>query len=246
MSSCSIVRCGRPLLAHEHRRRVCDRCANRVRGWLRELDLQRILLRVMLVPGSSGPATGSVHGGRAHSPMPARGDVLNFLGPGASSTLADPYGDARGDQDAGATIDATLHAWARATAEHIHPPDRPWLRPGRTWSAWLTAYLPWALSAPWIGDLHDELDDLVQQARGLTRTEPRRRPKDAPCPSCQAFGLVEEDWQPYIECTVCEALLTPDEYARHAQDVMPRLYRTALLIAARTEKQRRKEQAEST
>lgn len=211
---------------------MCDRCQHRIRGWLRELGLQRILLQAMLTPGSTGPAQGSIHGGRAHSPLPVRGDILTLLGPGADSTLTDPYGDARGDQDAGASLDAVLHGWARATAERVNLHAEPWLRPGRTWSAWLTAYLPWALPAPWIGDLHDELDDLVRQARSLTHTEPRRRPKDAPCPSCRAFGLIEEDWQPYIECTVCETLLTPAEYAQHAQRVMPALYRTALLLAA--------------
>lgn len=261
MSSCTIAQCRRPLRAHEHRRGVCDRCARRMSGWLHELDLQRILLQSMLVPGSNGPAQGSVHGGRAHSPLPARGDVLTLLGPGASSTLADPYGDARGDQDAGMPLDAVLRGWAEATAEHIRlradrpepgssaatgPRATPWLRPGSTWSTWLVAYLPWALTAPWAGDLHTELDDLVQHARRITHTEPRRRPKSAPCPACGAFALVEEDWQTYIECTLCEALLTPHEYELHAQSVMPTLYRTALLIAAHNEEKRREEQTQDT
>lgn len=243
MSSCTIRRCGAPLRPHEQRRRVCDRCEHRIRGWLRELGLQRILLQALLRPGSNGPSTGSIHGGRAHSPMPVRGDILNLLGPGSGSTLADPYGDSRGDQDAGLPLDAVLHAWATATAEHVGLNATPWLRPGRTWSTWLAAYLPWALTEPWISDLHDELDDLVSQARAITHTEPRQRPLDAPCPNCQAFGLIEEDWQDYITCTTCENLLTPDEYTRHAQTVMPRLYRTAVLMAARHEEERQQEEA---
>lgn len=236
MGRCTIRRCGAPLRPHELRRRVCDRCEHRIRGWLRELGLQRILLQALLVPGSNGPAQGSIHGGRAHSPMPVDLRVLTLLGPGSGSTLADPYGDSRGDQDAGLPLDAVLHAWATATAEHVGLNATPWLRPGRTWSTWLAAYLPWALTAPWIGDLHDELDDLVTQARAITHTEPRRHRKDAPCPSCRAFTLDETEWQPYIECTACGTLLTPAEYAHHAQSVMPALYRTALLIAAQKHK----------
>ena len=66
--------------------------------------------------------------------------------------------------------------------------------------------------------------------RSITRTEPRRRSKDAPCPSCGAFGLVEEDWRAYIDCTVCGLLLTLANYNFHVERVMPGLYRTALLI----------------
>lgn len=236
MSSCTIVRCGHPLQPHEHRRGVCDRCEHRIRGWLRELGLQRILLRALLAPGSNGPSTGSIHGGRAHSPLPVDLRVLTLLGPGASSTLTDSYGDARRDQDAGTSLDTVLRGWAEATAERTGLPATPWLRPGSTWSTWLTAYLPWALTAPWIGDLHDELDDLVHQARAITHTEPRRHRKDAPCPSCRSFTLDETEWQPYIECTACGTLLTPAEYAQHAQSVMPALYGTALLIAAQKHK----------
>jgi hypothetical protein len=178
------------------------------------------------------PTQGSIHGGRAHSPMPLRGDVLTLLGPGSNTTVTDPYGDARSDQDGPLPIDTHLRGWAEMTAAHVHLAPNPGKRPERTWAAWLAAYLPWILTAPWAGDFHQELGELLGRVRAITRTEPRHRDLDAPCPHCHAFGLVEEDWQEYIECVACELLLTPAEYTAHARRIMPALYRTALLIAA--------------
>jgi len=227
VSACTIRTCGRPLRPDEAHRTACSRCEHRIRAWLRELPHQLTLLQASLQP-DRGHTQGALHDGRAHAPLPVRGNVLSLLGPGAAGAVADPYGDQTGPLP----IDRLLRNWAETTAEHVGLCPAPGLRPGRTWTAWLTAYLPWALTAPWAGDFHDELAELLGSVRAITCTEPRRRPKDAPCPSCGAFGLTEEDWQPYIDCTVCELLLTPAEYADHARRVMPALYRTALLIAA--------------
>lgn len=227
MSNCTIRTCGRPLLDSEAGRTACGRCEQRIRGWLRELPHQVRLLQACLQPDRT-PLTGSVHGGRAHAPLPVRGDVLTLLGAGAPGSVENPHGDQTGPLP----IDRQMLNWAEMTAERVGLSRTPWRRPGRTWASWLTAYLPWALTAPWIGDMHDELADLLYTVRGITHTEPRRRPKDAPCPSCTAFALIEEDWQPYIECTLCGRLLTPAEYDDHARRTMPALYRTALLIAA--------------
>ncbi|MFI6274289.1 hypothetical protein [Streptomyces sp. NPDC050988] len=230
MTSCTVPGCPRTS-DEDTRRRMCVRCARQLQAYLRELVGQMPLLQASLQLDRS-PTTGSVHGGRAHSPMPVRGDVLTLLGPGSNTTVDDPYGDARGDQTGPLPIDTHLRGWAEMTALHVRLATAPGIRPGRTWAAWLTAYVPWIITAPWAGILHQELTELLGRVRSITRTEPRRRPLDAPCPSCEAFGLVEEDWQPYVECVACELLLTPDEYTAHARRVMPRLYRTALLLAA--------------
>ena len=231
VSSCTVPGCPRALEAGT-RRRLCPRCARQLRAYLRELVAQMPLLDASLHPDRT-PTQGNIHGGRAHSPMPLRGDVLTLVGPGSNTTITDPYGDARGDQTGPLPISAHLQSWAEMTAAHVRLAPAPRLRPGRTWAAWLATYAPWIITAPWAGEFHQELSDLIGRVRAITRTEPRRRPLDTPCPSCGAFGLAEEDWEPYIECSVCELLLTPDEYAAHTRAVMPRLYRTALLIAAR-------------
>ena len=226
-SICTAPDCGRTLDT-KSTRRLCHRCASRLTAQLHELQWQLPHLRACLYPDRS-PTTGSIHGGRAHSPLPARGDVLNLLGAGSNSAvLDDPYGDARGDQDGPIPVDTMLRGWAEALAAHIRLAPAPWRRPGRTWVAWHIAYLPWTLTAEWAGLFHQELTDVLAHVRRITHTEPQRHVQDAPCPSCEAFGLVDEDWANYVECTVCGTLLTRNEYQTHARRVLPALHRIAL------------------
>jgi hypothetical protein len=235
--------CRRFLRPDEARRTVCRRCEHRMRGWLREIDLQRPLLEASLLL-SSAPTEGH-SAGRAHSPLPVRPDVISLLATGAAGTVPDPHGDQVGSLP----IDTLLQTWAQALAEHVRlradapepesheatgPRAVPALRPGRTWSTWLTAYLPWALGSPWITAFHSELADLISHIRAITCSEPRRRAQKAPCPSCRAFALFEEDWQTYIDCEACGLLLTPAEYRAHHDTVMPALYRIGVLMTAAT------------
>lgn len=230
MNTCAVLTCGRPLPTDEQRT-ACARCEHRIRSWLREIPHQLRLLHASLEHDRGGPKQGSIHGGRAHAPLPLRGDVLTLLGPG-STAVTDPHGDQSGPLP----VTTFLHSWAEATADHISPQATPAIRPGGTWSAWLTAYLPWALTAEWVGSFHDELGELTRHLRGITHTEPRSRPLAAPCPGadCHAFGLLETDWADYIECTVCGRLLTRAEYDEHAARTLPPLHRLAILIAANT------------
>ena len=226
---CTTPDCGRPLDT-KSTRHLCHRCTGRLTAHLHELQWQLPHLRACLHLDRS-PTTGGTHTGTAHSPLPARADVLNLLGAGSNSaTLNDPYGDARTDQDGPVPIDTMLRGWAEMLAGHIRLAPTPWRRPGRTWAAWHIAYLPWTLTAEWAGLFHQELGDVLTRVRRITHTEPQRHAQDAPCPSCDAFGLVDEDWANYIECTVCGRLLTGDEYRDHARRVLPALYRTALAI----------------
>ncbi|WP_329545545.1 hypothetical protein OG548_14300 [Streptomyces sp. NBC_01356] len=224
VTACTVTSCGRTLGDDEPHWKVCGRCEHRIRGWLRELPRQLPLLRASLRP-DSGPTQSAIHGGRAHAPLPVRGDVLALLGPAAPGPVHDPEGDQAGP----VPIHAVIRTWAELLADERGKP-LPLLRPGETYGSYLAAHLPYALTRPWIADLHQELGELISRIRNITCTEPRRRPKTAPCPDCGAFGLMEEDWQAYIDCEVCGLLLTPAEYTDHAERVMPGLYRTALLI----------------
>ncbi|MEV7282857.1 hypothetical protein [Streptomyces sp. NPDC093111] len=223
----------RPCLICHHAtaapRTACGRCEGGIRAMLREIDAQRPLLADLLTPGSApaGPRTAAT--GRAHSPMPVRGDVLTLLGAGATTTVPDPHGDQSGP----APLDALLEGWAAAVAAELPELDAtPLRRSGTTWSQWLTAYLPQIATAHWADTLHSELTAAVRRIRSMTATEPRRRPQDAPCPSCTAFALFATDWAPYIDCEACGLLLTPSEYETHARTTLPNLARLAILITA--------------
>jgi hypothetical protein len=229
-TTCTIPRCGRELRLDERRRSACGRCEHRIRAWLRELPYQVTLLQACLTPDRA-PTTGNIHGGRAHSPMPVRLDVLTLLGPGADEAVTDPLGDQAGPTP----LPAVIRSWAQLLAESRGKP-LPRLRPGETYAGYLRAHLPYALTQEWIADLHDELAQAIRRARAITHTEPQRHPQDAPCPGCEAFGLVEEDWQQYLECTACGLLLTREEYTEHARTVLPPLYRTALMLVAGQER----------
>ncbi|MDX3629031.1 hypothetical protein PV728_01640 [Streptomyces europaeiscabiei] len=229
MNTCAAPECGRPRDT-KSARRLCHRCTDRLTAQLHELQWQLPHLRACLHPDQS-PTTGTIHGGRAHSPLPARADVLNLLGAGSNSAvLDDPYGDARHDQDGPIPIDTMLRGWAEMLAKHIRLAPTPWRRPGHTWVAWHIAYLPWTLTADWAGLFHQELADALTRVRRITHTEPQRHRQDAPCPHCQGISLIDQDWAPYIECELCGTLLTRTEYADYARRILPALYRTALQI----------------
>ncbi|MGW2591975.1 hypothetical protein ACWCXC_17150 [Streptomyces sp. NPDC001515] len=224
---------------------LCDACTYRVRSWLAGLPQQAALLRLCLAP-AVGPAQrgGS---GRAHSPVPVDLRVLDLLGPGSPVPLADPHGD----QTAGVPITALLAGWA-----HYIATDVPVVRVGpdgvvRTggdlravavprsgtgitaWSTWLIRYLPYAVTRPYAVDLHEQLQHLADRIQRITHTRPRRRHKDAPCPGCSAFALVEQDTELLITCEACGQVLTPAGYDQHRAQVMPALAAIALRIAAR-------------
>ncbi|MFC8290056.1 hypothetical protein ACFUJ0_06160 [Streptomyces sp. NPDC057242] len=223
MSLCLI--CTNPA---EQPRTACTRCEHRIRGWLGEIPRQMVLLTASLELGTR-PAQGYGGAGRAHSPLPVRGDVLSLLGPAAPG----PVRDTTGDQSGPPPVHAVLHAWADQLAAdlgHILPP----ITHRAPYGAYLARHLGHAVRAPWIALFHAELADLVRRIRAVTSTEPRRRPADAPCPGCEAWGLGRTDWETYIDCEVCGLLLTVDEYGAHRAAVMPRLARTALGILRAT------------
>ncbi|MFE7517261.1 hypothetical protein ACFU8I_39445 [Streptomyces sp. NPDC057540] len=219
MSTCLI--CTHPA---EHARTACTRCEHRIRSWLGEIPRQAVLLTASLELGTR-PAQGFGGAGRAHSPLPVRADVLTLLGPAAPG----PVRDTTSDQSDRPPVHAVLHAWADQLAEdlgHMLPP----ITPRAPYADYLARHLGHIVRTGWVALMHDELNDLVRRIRAVTSTEPRRRPMDAPCPACGAFGLGHLDWAAYIDCEACGLLLTPDEYTDHHAVVMPALARTALAL----------------
>lgn len=217
---------------------ACPACTYRVLGCLAELPRLVVLLEDLLHP-NAGPARRG-GGGRAHSPVPVDLRVLDLLGPGQPVLINDPHGD----QTGGIPLTALLYGWARYIASE-HPAvrrdrhgtayidrcDSAWSRRGgdvAAWCAWLAGYVPYAMTRPWAGELHDQLEDAVRRARALAGTVVRRTPKDAPCPSCSAFALVGTDGEWHIACEACGHRLTPDEYDAHRGEVMPALAAIAL------------------
>ncbi|MCX4676734.1 hypothetical protein OG413_15725 [Streptomyces sp. NBC_01433] len=223
-------------------RSACTGCEYRLRSWLRDLPHHYVILQALLHP-DTGPARRG-GGGRAHPPLPVRVAALDLLGPGQPVVLPDPDGD----QSAGIPMTALLMGWARYLAQEfpaVNRDDRghargvttctgarPWHRadvPGLC--RWLTAYLPYAVTRPWIDDLYEQVQHLLKRVERVTDLKPRVRPMDAPCSQCGAFGLVEHQEELNILCTVCPAVLTPDEYLAHRDRVMPALAALALRIA---------------
>lgn len=237
MSTCSIC-----LTAPcEDDRHACRACAYGIRAALAEIPRQLPFLRASLERDGGPAQRGS---GRATAPLPGRLDTLDLLGPGQPVPVADPHGDHTG----GIPLTALLHGWATYIAAEVpaivhrpgHPPmvtvcDGPWARRGTgitAWCSWLTAYLPYAAGRPWVGTFAEQLDDALARVRAITRLTPQRRPKMAPCPNCSGFALLEVDGEWYIRCEACPRVMTREEYAEHARQVLPPLTQLAVRMAA--------------
>ncbi|OSZ58681.1 hypothetical protein OQI_20460 [Streptomyces pharetrae CZA14] len=221
MSTCAL--CARPAADGLH---ACPRHAADLRQWLAELPQQAALLQEFLVPASS-TAQGRLGGtGRAHAPVPVDLRVLTLLGPGRYDAVPGT------DDDGTAPIAAVLGAWAGHIAYHhpavtrdahgtaqVRPCDQAWPTDGETiasWCAWLTAYLPFTLTLPVVADFHQALEQLIHRVRNLTHATPHHHRQTAPCPQCNAFGLVTIDGHWEISCEICGHHLTPEAYADHA------------------------------
>jgi hypothetical protein len=204
---------------------------NQLRVWLADLPHQTLLLSAFLQPGSR-PVSGRIGpAGRAHAPVPVDLRVLTLLGPGHAQPPSD-------DPDAGGTVPirALLDGWAGRLAydypavhrdpygtAHTQPCEAYRTASGLTitgWCAFLTAYLPYALTRPWIGELHQQLGDLLARIYDFTHATPHTHHKTAPCPVCDTPALVAVDGRWEITCQACGHRLEPDAYDQHAADYL--------------------------
>lgn len=204
-------------------RYACHPCEARVRDWIRELLHHLPVLTASLLPDRTNAPTAGPRG-RAHPPSPVHEDTISLTGPAPAGPVTGPDADQTGPTP----ITHTLSTWTRAIAEErrIRPPLRP---AAPQLARWLAIHLTWAAGRPWWDEMHADLRAMIRTCRSITRTQPRSRPLPAPC-RCGAFGIVETDWQTYRECGVCGRLYTQQEYADHAAQTLPPLYRTALAI----------------
>jgi hypothetical protein len=221
MTACPV--CPRTAPDGQH---LCQLHAGELRGWLTELPHQARLLEAFVAadgdldPGRRGTT------GRAHAPLPVDLRVLVLLGPGRYDPVPGT------DDDGEAPIAAVLGAWAgHITYQHpaaerdpygtarTQPCEQASPRHGETipgWCAWLTAYLPYALTLPLAADYHRQIGDLVRRLRNLTHTTPQQHPRAAPCPVCDLCTLVRTDGRWHIHCLDCGHQMSPDQYDQHA------------------------------
>ncbi|WP_060879970.1 hypothetical protein [Streptomyces scabiei] len=207
---------------------LCLHHAAELRAWLAELPALVLDLAEFVVPGAQAPS-GRIGGtGRAHAPVPVDLRVLTLLGPGHPQPPSD-------DPDAGGTIPirALLDGWAgrlaydypaahrdRHGTAHTRPCEAYRAAGGPTVTGWcdfLTAYLPYAVTRPWVGDFHRQLGDLVHHVRDLTHAVPHHHDKVAPCPRCQGFALTTTDGRWVVRCEACGHRMTPEAYDEHAR-----------------------------
>ncbi|XUL91018.1 hypothetical protein ACQ86D_33955 [Streptomyces galilaeus] len=227
MSACSL--CPRTAPDGQH---LCQLHGSELRGWLAELPRQARLLEAFVGAGGR-PAEGRLGGtGRAHAPLPVDLRVLVLLGPGHPV----PPGPVTPDEDTTVPIRVLLGSWAGHIAYHYpaatrdpygtartQPCDQAWPTYGETipsWCAWLRAYLPFALTLPVVAEYHRQIGDLIRRLRTLTYTTPQQHPRAAPCPVCDLCALVRTDGRWHIHCLDCGHQMTPDQYDRHAADVL--------------------------
>ncbi|MFC8859307.1 hypothetical protein [[Kitasatospora] papulosa] len=225
-------------------RYLCEGCEYQARTWLRGMPGQVALLQACLPPAAGPAQRGGT--GRAHSPLPLDLRALDLLGPGQPVPVDDPHGDATG----GIPIGALLTGWAHYIAADVpavhrdqhgtvrierHGHAAAWPRTGTgitAWSTWLTGYLPYAVTRPYSEVMYGQLEDLMRQIQHITHTRERRTAKDAPCPVCRGFCLVQREDALHITCQNCGHRLTPEAYDAHRAIVLPALARTAILMQA--------------
>ncbi|MEU5838803.1 hypothetical protein ABZ820_34780 [Streptomyces diacarni] len=201
--------CGRALYTTELGLYACGACLRTLEGWLRELPAQLVVLAGSHQRETTTAASARVSGSRT-APLPGRLDTLNLLGPAALDVQD------QADQHGPWPIAAVLGAWAHTIAGERAQAEPTGRKPEQL-AAWLAPHLSWAVTRPWAPDLHQQLGDMMRTIRGITRTQPRRRPVTQPCPRCDVLALTEVDWQAYVECGECGSLFTAGDLALAAR-----------------------------
>lgn len=186
--------------------------ATRLHRQLTELPGLLAHAQLSLQPGSR-PRGGHVTGATRTAPLPCRLDVLSLLGPAATGTVRDPYGD----QDGLTPVAGAVDTWARLIAEESGVQPARWTLGEELAYLAQRDVLAWSVQQLWADEYAAEIGDVHRRLTPLAMLQPRRRLMSLPCPRCQLLSLVQEDGRD-IECTnpTCKVILRQEEYDRRA------------------------------
>lgn len=213
---CVVENCTRTLRDHEDAALmvICSPCLATMRAQLTAIPAALVVLREGSMQRERTGEAGRT--GTREAPLPCRIDTLNLVGPAASGTVYDSYGDQTGQRP----IIDVLAGWVRIISEErrLNGPER-WTETAL--AGWLTAQLGWSSQQPWIGEMHTELRDMTWAIRGIARVEVRTRAVSRPCPRCELLTLARTDHDAYTRCSSCgtawtDAELNEDAIARSA------------------------------
>ncbi|MGW5426847.1 hypothetical protein ACWET9_06420 [Streptomyces sp. NPDC004059] len=203
---CIVANCPRDLRSWEIEANMlcCSPCLATMRAQLTAIPAAMIVLRQGSMQRERTGEAG--RSGTREAPLPCRIDTLNLIGPAASGTVRDPYGDQVGAQP----IAGVLGSWVRLVCEEkrINGPARH--RP-EDLTGWLIPQLGFAATMPWVSELALELRDLMWAIRGIARVDVRTRAISRPCPACDLLTLARTDWDQYIRCSNCGNAYTDSE-----------------------------------
>ena len=168
--------------------RLCVRCGTLLERRLSELPACRDALRANLAKTGGGSNVGN---------KPTKGSPPIPLNIAAHDHLT--------------LMQATVTLWALMVREerNLRGPDRNDLR---VLCGWLSSQLPWLLTHPAVGDLADEVRNLVRIAEALAQTREQWHPLDPPCPGCGEHAVGRWDGADHIDCKACERVWQEKEY----------------------------------
>jgi hypothetical protein len=198
---------------------------DRLRTQLGQLPELITLAHLALQP-ATGRRGARVSGATRTAPLPCNPGTLSLIGPTATKTVHDEYGD----QDDTPGFDL-LAGWARTVLEdRQHANDwTGWVRPaGHEWERTvsravkvLLLHLDWAAARPYARDMADEIGRLhghLNRATGFPIATPARRHV---CPRCQLMTVtVRADGMRECSTIDCRAVLSAQEYADRAEQTL--------------------------
>ena len=190
--------------------RLCLRCGVLLERRLSELPACRDALAAVL-GGTQGARNGGNSPTKGMPPIPLNIDAHDHL----------------------VLMHDVAVAWVQMVLNerNLRGPDRNDLR---VLCGWLTSQLPWLLQHEAVGDLADEVRDLVRTAEALAQTREQWHRKHVPCPRCKAEELGTWDGEDSILCRACSVTYSQDDYlaevARYAKDTNKLLDRAAAAL----------------
>ncbi|MQS14497.1 hypothetical protein F7Q99_20065 [Streptomyces kaniharaensis] len=202
---------------------------DRLRTQLAQMPELITLAHLALAPGS-GRRGARVSGATRTAPLPCNPGTLSLIGPTATDTVHDEYGDQ--DQTPGLSL---LSTWARTVIDDRQRANdwTGWTRPAghereRTVSVAvkvLLLHLDWAATRPYARDMADEIGRLhghLNRAAGYP-IAPTPQPRQV-CPRCQLMTVtVRPDGMRECSTLDCRAVLSADEYADRAECTLAEL-----------------------